>query len=382
MNPLRRRPAPAPDRARQHHELERIERARRLMTAAVEHAEEGIVVLDTSLTPLLANPAARAILNLGAALPALLPRAELNSLARNVLSGPRGTATVELGPDARGRVVRARAVLDRHAGGEGSPVGTAAEPLVLLYLRDVTDEVRVQAQRRQFVAHASHELKTPTASIRALAEAIADAAGSDASAAAAFATRLVGETARLDALVRDLLDLSRLEDPSSIARDEVELSTLAEREARAAADAAAAAGLSFTARIADGVKVRGDASQLSLMLRNLLDNAVRYTDPGGEVALHVDTAADQVSIAVRDTGRGIPMRDQARVFERFYRVDQGRARSEGGTGLGLAIVKHVVELHGGSVAVQSQLGEGSTFTVHLRRAPDPPGPPAAPPVPR
>ena len=315
---------------------------------------EGVVVFNEVLTPVLVNDAARRILGIGGSLPSIVPLPEVTSLARSALMGTAGREPVEVSrPDGLG-VVRLRAAAVEDAG------------LVLVYLADVTEELRVQAMRRQFVSHASHELKTPVASIEALAEAVSQAAAEDPEAAERFSARMVQEAERLGGLVRDLLDLSRLEDPANISRSVVDLSALVEAEGRTAAEASSRKGINFALDIDPGVQVRGDESQLSLMLRNLIDNALRYTEPGGRVTLGVTTEHGDAVVTVADTGRGIPMRDQARVFERFYRVDEARARSEGGTGLGLAIVKHVVDLHSGRVALSSQLGEGSTFTVHLR----------------
>ena len=123
--------------------------------------------------------------------------------------------------------------------------------------------------------------------------------------------------------------------------------------------------MDLQSRISDEVWVKGDHQQLGLMIRNLLDNAIRYTPERGTVTLSVSRDERDALISVSDNGRGIPLKSQARVFERFYRVDKDRSRDRGGTGLGLSIVKHVVELHGGHVSLDSELGEGSTFTVRL-----------------
>jgi signal transduction histidine kinase len=213
--------------------------------------------------------------------------------------------------------------------------------------------------------HASHELKTPIAGILLLAEAVNDASENDPERTRHFAASLLTEAQRLNRLVADLLDLSRLEDPATIANSIADLSAVAQTEMTDALPQAEAKSIVVTAAISKDVMVRGDEGQLALMVRNLLDNAVRYTPSGGEIAISVTAERDEAILRVSDTGVGIPLRDLARVFERFYRVDKGRSRDQGGTGLGLAIVKHVADLHGGHVTVASQLGEGSTFTVLL-----------------
>lgn len=315
---------------------------------------EGVLVLDESLTPILANRAARELLGLDRVPEGPEARSDdVLALARRVLVDRNDAEDViELRYPARTSVKVTASYLER-------------EESVLLVVRDVSTEQAIQRARRQFVTHASHELKTPIAGIQALAEAVHEAAGEDPGKARHLADRLVQESERLSRLVGDLLDLSRVEDPGTIASTLVDLSGVAEGELVDANEPATAKGVSLEGDIADGVGVRGDASQLGLMIRNLLDNAVRYTEAGGNVYLGVSSDADDAIVKVTDDGIGIPLRHQARVFERFYRVDPGRTRERGGTGLGLAIVKHVADLHGGHVELTSQLGEGSTFTVRL-----------------
>ncbi|MGH2807211.1 MAG: sensor histidine kinase, partial [Actinomycetota bacterium] len=236
---------------------------------------------------------------------------------------------------------------------------------VVVFLQDITEEPRTQQVRRQFVVNASHELKTPVAGMQALAEAIAQAIDDDPATAKDFAVRLVGESDRLGRLIQDLLDLSRLEDPAHFSSEHVDLGEVAHAEAVQLKDAAETAGLDLSTDATPGVMIRGDEQQLGLMVRNLIDNAIRYTPAGGRIEVRVTGNESDAVLAVEDTGAGIPMQAQARVFERFFRVDADRARGSGGTGLGLSIVKHVAELHGGHVSVKSQLGEGSTFTVRV-----------------
>ena len=232
---------------------------------------------------------------------------------------------------------------------------------VLLLIIDVTERERADAIRRDFVANASHELKTPVATIIASAEAMQIAAGRGDASATGFAQQVESSARQLDSLVSDLLDLSRLE------RERPELSPvridlLVGDEVERVRQTVEEKGLSIHV-VAPEITANVSHRDMAIAVRNLLDNAVRYTSDDGEVSVVVTGEDGQFVIAVSDTGDGIPTRDLGRVFERFYRVDSARARATGGTGLGLSIVKHVAESHQGSVAVDSELGVGSTFTL-------------------
>ena len=321
-----------------------------LVEEALDRLSEGVIVFNDLLRPVLANIAARRLLQLDN-----LPGApvEILSIARRAAIGPE---LVDEVVDARvpERVsLRVRAVpLEKHEG-------------VIVTLTDVTGEEEIQRVRRQFVTHASHELKSPAASIQALAEAILDASGDDPDRVGQFALRLRDETERLSRLVDDLLDLSRVEDPASFTDATADLGAVAEAEVDAARRTASEKGVEMTIAMEADAIVRGDKKQLGLLVRNLLENAIRYTPSGGSVHVDVKNQNGESVLRVSDTGIGIPLRSQARVFERFYRVDEARSREHGGTGLGLAIVKHVADLHGGSVEVDSVYGEGSTFTARF-----------------
>jgi two-component system sensor histidine kinase SenX3 len=319
----------------------------------IELLEEGVLLLNDSLTTIKANRAARILLGTGDVLPPRLPSEDLLSIARRVLVEQREVEDViELrSPSRRSLQVRGSFLDD--------------SGVIVLLLRDISDDQRSQRIRRQFVMHASHELKTPIAGILLLAEAVSDASANDPEKTRHFAASLLRESQRLNRLVADLLDLSRLEDPATIANSIADLSVVVQTEMTEALPQANARSITVTSSIQDGVMVRGDEAQLALMVRNLFDNAIRYTAQQGEISLSVQAEKGEAIVRITDTGVGIPLRDQARVFERFYRVDKGRSRDQGGTGLGLAIVKHVADLHGGHVWVASQLGEGSTFTVSL-----------------
>jgi two-component system phosphate regulon sensor histidine kinase PhoR len=235
----------------------------------------------------------------------------------------------------------------------------------VLVVRDVTPFLRLAETRRDFVANVSHELKSPLAAIRGYAETLRDGALAEPPTARRFIERILEQCARLQALLADLLTLSRLESVEAVLeRAPVDLLALARRTADLAATAAAERGVAV-AVAGEPTPVSGDAAALERLLFNLVDNAVKYNRRGGSVHVRVASAGGQAVVEVRDTGVGIPAEALPRVFERFYRVDQGRGREDGGTGLGLAIVKHVAQLHGGRVEVESEPGRGSLFRVVL-----------------
>ncbi|HXF73408.1 MAG TPA: ATP-binding protein [Actinomycetota bacterium] len=300
-----------------------------------------------------------------------------NRAAERMLGGPVASVSA-LAPLALREAVR-RALRDRRAEEAEAVLGTPARHLratavpvegggALLVLRDVTEAKRVEAMRRDFVANASHELKTPVASILAAAETIRTAAAEDPAAVAGFAERLERDASRLARIVADLLDLSRLE-AGSERTERVSMDAVVRDEAERFAAQAREAGIELIVDVRPGPPVAGSRRDLGLLVRNLVDNAVRYTGPGGRVEVTVGPVDGGVALRVSDTGAGIPSRDLPRIFERFYRVDPARSRATGGTGLGLSIVKHVVENHGGEIRVESELGRGTAFEVRLPAAP-------------
>lgn len=296
---------------------------------------EGVVLADATGRILYANPAAHDLLSGEALLPAPL-RAE----------GP-----VELTlrhPNRRELKATCLRLEDSRR---------------LVVMQDVTEAKRIEAMRRDFVADASHELKTPVASILAVAETLETAVEDDPAAVPVFMRTLLGETRRMSALVQDLLDLARLEGRAG-ERSVVPLARVVGREVARVRLDAQRKGLELQEEVEEGITVAGNDEDLSLALRNLLDNALRYTS-SGQVSVRLFRSDGHAVIEVEDTGPGIPGKDLGRIFERFYRVDRARSRETGGTGLGLSIVRHVVEQHAGKVRVESELGRGSRFIVTL-----------------
>jgi two-component system phosphate regulon sensor histidine kinase PhoR len=310
--------------------------------------EEGVVLVEGDGSVRYANPAASALVARKASDLRAFPAA-----VRGLVTDVRASGALQEGEFEAGfppRVLRSSAV----------PVSGGR---VLLVLRDVTEARGVEAMRRDFVANTSHELKTPVASIQAAAETIRDAARDDPRAAGRFAEQLHRDALRLSRIVSDLLDLSRLE-AERPRLSPVRLDRLTSEEMDRIMDHAGRAGVNLEFR-SDPAIVHGSQGDLALLVRNLLDNAVRYSPDGGRVEVEVASSDGEALLAVRDTGIGIPSRDLPRIFERFYRVDRARSRETGGTGLGLSIAKHVAEQHGGRIEVDSELGRGSEFRVRL-----------------
>lgn len=247
-----------------------------------------------------------------------------------------------------------------------TPLG---DGLVLLVADDRSEALRVDETRRDFVANITHELKTPIGAISLLAEAIADSSD-DATAVRHFAERMTTEAGRLNELISQIIALSRLQSTDPLlAAVPITVDEVIDEVLDQAKPQADNRGVTLAhQRSADAI-VRGDRTHIEAALRNLIQNAIAYSDAGARVAVTTRTAQDEtgdwIEIGVSDNGIGISEADQARVFERFFRVDYGRSRANGGTGLGLSIVKHVASAHGGNVTVWSRLGQGSTFTLRL-----------------
>ena len=299
-----------------------------------------------------ANPAARhlfpAVMEGRSPLRVLTLRALADAVAEARESG----RTVHLDVERDSRWLSVRALV-------------TAEGEVALVVTDQTDARRVEAVRRDFVVNASHELKTPVASMLILADTLEMALARAPEDAAGMVRRLRAEAMRMGQLVRDLLDLARLEEQGAERRERVDLADLIQGQVRQLAADAAERGVAVTADVPRELSVVGVPEDLRLMVTNLLENAVRYNREGGRVLVRARSSGPHVVIEVVDTGLGLADADRARVFERFYRVDRARSREAGGTGLGLALVRHAAERHGGDVSVDSVLGEGSTFRVTL-----------------
>src|SRR4051794_5618643 len=248
-----------------------------------------------------------------------------------------------------------------------SAVLSGGERGAVVAARDTTELTRVADMRRDFVANVSHELKTPLAAIRGFAETLRDGALDEPPTARRFTERVLSQCRRLQELLDDLLILSRLGGlDAALDREPVDLDAVARRAVELLTPAAREKRVEIELQEEEEVPaVQGDAVNLERLLLNLLDNAIKYNRPDGKITVRVGRFGTDALLEVSDTGIGIPAESIPRIFERFYRVDKGRAREEGGTGLGLAIVKHIAQAHGGQVDVESRMGRGSTFRVRL-----------------
>jgi len=244
---------------------------------------------------------------------------------------------------------------------QGEPIGA------VLVLHDVTELKHLERIRTDFVANASHELKTPITAIRGLAETMVGDPDVEKSTLMQYMERIHSQSLRLSNLVTDLMTISRLEsDQGTSSFTRMNFNDLVRREVRAAASAVEIKFHSLTLDpFPEPLEVYGDRQNLSQLCNNLIDNAIKYTPEGGQIKVRVRRDQADVVLEVADNGIGISPQYQERVFERFYRVDKARSQSLGGTGLGLSIVRNIAERHYGSVGVTSQLGKGTTFTFRM-----------------
>ncbi|HET6954247.1 MAG TPA: ATP-binding protein [Acidimicrobiales bacterium] len=342
------------------------ERARRTTAAAAENRlswalgaiANGVVIFDERGEVVYRNDPAASFL--AARHSDALVEEAITSMASDALRGRGGERELELfGPPRR--VLSVRAVPLAHA---DRPSG------VLVVVEDTSERRRLENVRRDFVANISHELKTPVGALALLAETLLDE--DDPDVTRRLAERLATEAFRVGNTIDDLLELSRLEVATGLAADTVSVAQFVADAAERVHGAAEQRGIEIdVVQPPSRLTVSGDRRQLVSAMTNLIDNAVKYSEPGSTVTVKARTDGQWVDVTVRDTGMGIPRRDLERIFERFYRVDRARSRETGGTGLGLAIVRHVASNHRGEVRVESREGVGSTFTLRLPAGPGP-----------
>jgi two-component system phosphate regulon sensor histidine kinase PhoR len=353
-------------RDRMHSTIAELEGGQATLRAVLDGLQDAVFVLEDDRVT-IANRAAGALFRAPAAGwrgTALKDAGLPESVAAAVRSriAEYGPSSGEVGPDPEARYYRVTAV-------PLGPVDVGARTLVVI--AEVTDVRRLDAVRRDFVANASHELKTPASTIQLLAEA-ADTAAADGDTvqALAFVGQMKSEADRLRRLVIDLLSLSRLEkapDANSLIDMRMAIGNALAGHRASATAAGLALDFDDSAVVGQDVYAAADPTDVAVVLDNLLANAISYTECGS-VSVRLSAGEASLSVRVTDTGVGIPSEHIARVFERFYRVDGARTRTAGGTGLGLSLVRNAVERSGGSVSLTSELGVGTTVTVRLPRA--------------
>jgi two-component system phosphate regulon sensor histidine kinase PhoR len=332
---------------------------RNLSSAILGSMVEGVAVVNASERLVFANPGFAEILSLdvppqsGRALVEVVRQTELIEAVRQVLKGePRVEAEIVTGT-LRQRFFAATVASVHAADASGA----------IIVLHDITELRKLERVRRDFVANVSHELRTPLTAIQGFSETLLAGAIDDPQNRVRFLEIILEHSKRLARLTDDLLMLSKMDAD----RLNLEISRLSvsqfvescvETTQRPATEKDLRVSINLAERIPD---VAADRRRLAEILQNLLDNAIQYTPPGGQIMVSASADGDEVTFTVSDTGIGIPQADQPRIFERFYRVDVARSREVGGTGLGLAIAKHLVEVHGGRIWVDSEVGQGSQF---------------------
>jgi two-component system phosphate regulon sensor histidine kinase PhoR len=336
---------------------------RDLQKRILEAMHEGVVVVDGDGRIALVNPAIRSMLLLGAdAVGKLLIETMRHAQLHTMLERARAA------PDDRLVEIELPGLKPRRMLVQVAPLA-GAEGLLFVFV-DVTELRRLESLRRDFVANASHELRTPIAAVRSATETLRTGALEDRVAATRFVDIIERNAVRLQYLVEDMLELSKLESNEfKLKREPVELQRVVPIVLALFRERAEKKGVRLGSDLPPTLPaVEGDARALEHVLSNLVDNAVKYCPAGSKISVGASDDDSRVRLVVADTGPGIAPEHVPRVFERFYRVDAGRSRELGGTGLGLSIVKHMVEAMRGKVSVESQVGRGSIFTVSLNRA--------------
>lgn len=341
-----------------------ISKDRAQLQALVSGMVEGVLAVDEKEVVLLCNQAARD----------LLGAAELVERDRPIWEQVRVAGLSDLLSEARtqGQPIREDLRLWRNGretilAAHAAAFGTGDTQGIAVVLHDITELMQLEQMRKDFVANVSHELKTPLTAIKGYVESLLEGGIDDPEVNRRFLTKMDHNVSRLTTLVSDLLSLARIESEEAVLDlGPVDAGAVVRDVVKRHEASAAAKGIRVQAQLPEeGVSVRGELEGLTQVVENLLDNAVKYTLESGQVWIRLRAEEGNGVLEVQDTGIGIPERDQARIFERFYRVDKARSRELGGTGLGLSIVKRLVRQMDGEVCVASEESKGSQFTVLL-----------------
>ncbi len=353
--------------------IERLEGDRQLLRAVLGSMAESVVAVDARRRLLFANPAADRLFGLGPSavgrlIAELIRTPQVQEAIDTTLAGPE-PHQVEITIDNPAGWPRGQSLV---LAAQGTPLPGSPPAGAVLVFHDVTETRRLERVRQDFVANASHELKTPLASIKAFTETLLDGALHDEAVNIKFLQRIDEQADRLNNLILDLLSLARLESGRDLFEHRpLALGPVVRKCFESQLARAEGKELEYVLDLdhADELTViKADEEAIRQILDNLIDNAIKYTPEHGRVRVNLRRPDERcVLLEVIDSGIGIPREDLPRVFERFYRVDRARSREMGGTGLGLSIVKHLVQSVGGQIRVESRLGAGSTFTVRLPR---------------
>lgn len=338
-----------------------------LFEATICGMREGLLVVDRDMRVIATNPAAAKLFN---PLRGKLESQRLTELTRNpaiysaFLDGLKGIERTGVKVETHGSE---RQVFDLSVVPLGSANGSGSEGALGVFF-DVTRTERLELVRQEFLSNVSHELRTPLTSILAFVETLENGAMEDPESSQRFLSIIRKNASRMHELIDDILELTAIEGGNvRLVATPVQLHPLVNDVIGSLSPQPLRNDISITNEVPQGVTVFADVRRLEQMLTNLIDNGIKFGRQNGRVRIGYDTDGRD-SIWVEDDGEGIPSQHLDRLFERFYRVDRARSREMGGTGLGLAIVKHLVLLHGGEITVQSELGKGTRFTIHLPKA--------------
>jgi two-component system, OmpR family, phosphate regulon sensor histidine kinase PhoR len=349
--------------------MDAIVRQRNELEAVLSSMVEGVIALDIEENVISLNPAAKKMFpntsHVGRSLTELVRSHDLAEMVKTVqASGSSARSDITYGWQERILEVHCTPLysgpLEDAAGGH---MGT------LLVFHEVTQLRRLESMRKDFAANVSHEIKTPLTAIKGFVETLRDSELANREESQRFLAIIARHVDRLAAIIDDLMHLSRIEqsdEARALAIEPCQVRELLLNAAGLCRERADAKGIEIQIVCGGDLNARLDAHLMEQALVNLLNNAIKYTSRSpARITLEAALVGEELLFVVTDQGIGISRKHQPRLFERFYRVDKARSRHLGGTGLGLAIVKHIVQAHGGRITVQSELGHGSTFTLHL-----------------